>query len=284
MSANLPPKTPAIKDWLRTATAELVAAGIPSAKLDAEIILGHTLRCSRTYLHAHDDELLTPRQREIADARLRLRLDRIPIAYIIGHKEFYGRIFRVTPATLIPRPESEMIITLLKEYAAQTKLDLHRTIERLVDVGTGSGCLGITAKRELPELDVTLIDVSRHALTVANNNASRLGAEVHTLRSNLLSDYPFAANYILANLPYVDEEWERSPETNHEPALALFADDEGLDLIYKLLDQAPSRMTPNGLLFIEADPRQHAAIIKAAKNRGFTHEESRDFIVVLRNN
>jgi release factor glutamine methyltransferase len=284
MSANLPPKTPAIKDWLHTATAELVAAGIPSAKLDAEIILGHTLRCSRTYLHAHDDEPLSPRQHEIADARLRLRLDRIPVAYIIGHKEFYGRIFRVTPATLIPRPESEMIITLLKEYAAQTKLDLHSTIERLVDVGTGSGCLGITAKCELPELDVTLIDVSRHALTVASNNASRLGAEVHTLRSNLLSDYPFTATYMLANLPYVDEQWERSPETDHEPALALFADDEGLDLIYKLLDQAPSRMTPNGLLFIEADPRQHAAIIKAAKNRGFTHEESRDFIVVLRNN
>ena len=284
MSANLPPKTPAIKDWLHTATAELVAAGIPSARLDAEIILGHTLRCSRTYLHAHDDEPLSPRQHEIADARLRLRLDRIPVAYIIGHKEFYGRIFRVTPATLIPRPESEMIITLLKEYAAQTKLDLHRTIERLVDVGTGSGCLGITAKCELPELDVTLIDISRHALTVASNNASRLGAEVHTLRSNLLSDYPFTATYMLANLPYVDEQWERSPETDHEPALALFADDKGLDLIYKLLDQAPWRMTPKGLLFIEADPRQHAAIIKAAKNRGFTHEESRDFIVVLRNN
>ena len=284
MSANLPSKMPAIKDWLHTATAELVAADIPSAKLDAEIILGHTLRCSRTYLHAHDDELLTARQREIADARLRLRLDRVPVAYIIGHKEFYGRIFRVTPATLIPRPESEMIITLLKEYAAQTKLDLHNTTERLVDVGTGSGCLGITAKCELPELDVTLIDVSRHALTVATNNASRLGAEVQILRSNLLSDYPFAANYILANLPYVDEQWERSPEIDHEPALALFADDEGLDLIYKLLDQAPSRMTPNGLMFIEADPRQHAAIIKAAKNRGLTHQKSRDFIVVLRNN
>ena len=284
MSANLPSKMPAIKDWLHTATAELVAADIPSAKLDAEIILGHTLRCSRTYLHAHDDELLTARQREIADARLRLRLDRVPVAYIIGHKEFYGRIFRVTPATLIPRPESEMIITLLKEYAAQTKLDLHNTTERLVDVGTGSGCLGITAKCELPELDVTLIDVSRHALTVATNYASRLGAEVQILRSNLLSDYPFAANYILANLPYVDEQWERSPEIDHEPALALFADDEGLDLIYKLLDQAPSRMTPNGLMFIEADPRQHAAIIKAAKNRGLTHQKSRDFIVVLRNN
>lgn len=282
MNVNLPPKMPAIKDWLKAAVAELVAAEIPSAKLDAEIILAHTLRRSRTYLHAHDDEELSLRNQEIADARLRLRLDRIPIAYIVGHKEFYGRMFHVTPATLIPRPESEVMITLLKEYAAQTKLDLHNAVDRLVDVGTGSGCLGITAKRELPELDVTLIDVSRHALTVAETNAKRLEAEVTTLRSNLLSDYPFAAHYILANLPYVDESWQRSPETNHEPALALFADDDGLALINKLIDQAPAYLIAGGLLFIEADPRQHAAIIKTAKNRGFTHQESRDFIVVLR--
>jgi release factor glutamine methyltransferase len=282
MNANLPLKTPVIKEWLRAAVAELVAAEIPSAKLDAEIILAHTLRYSRTYLHAHDDESFSLRQKEIADARLRLRLDRTPIAYIIGHKEFYGRLFHVTPATLIPRPESETMITLLKEYAAQTKLDLHKTAERLVDVGTGSGCLGITAKKEFPELDVTLIDVSRHALTVASANASRLDADVHILRSNLLIDYPFAADYTLANLPYVDVSWERSPETNYEPALALFADDEGLDLIIKLLDQAPAHLASNGLLFLEADPRQHAAIIKAAKNRGLIHQESRDFIVVLR--
>jgi release factor glutamine methyltransferase len=174
------------------------------------------------------------------------------------------------------------MITLLKEYAAQTKLDLHKTTERLVDVGTGSGCLGITAKKELPELDVTLIDVSRHALTVAEANAARLEADVQTLRSNLLIDYPFIADYILANLPYVDAAWDRSPETNYEPALALFAENDGLDLINKLLNQAPAHLRKNGLLFLEADPRQHAAIIKTAKNHGFTHQESRDFIVVLR--
>jgi release factor glutamine methyltransferase len=282
MNANLPPKTPVIKDWLQSAVTALIAADIPSAKLDAEIILSHTLRCSRTYLHAHDDELLTPRQYEIADARLHLRLDRVPIAYIIGHKEFYGRLFRVSPATLIPRPESEVMITLLKEYAAQTKLDLHADIERLIDIGTGSGCLGITAKLELPELEVTLVDVSRHALTVAGANASRLRADVTALRSNLLSDYPFTATYILANLPYVDTTWERSPETNYEPSLALFAENDGLALIDKLIDQAPAHLTSGGLLLLEADPRQHAAIVRHAKNRGFTHLENRDFIVALR--
>lgn len=281
MNENLPLKALVIKDWLREATRLLVAAEINSAKLDAEIILAHTLRQNRTYLHAHDDERLTIRQQEIADARLQLRLDRTPIAYIVGHKEFYGRLFRVSPATLIPRPESETIISLLKELTSQTTLGLNDTPKRLVDVGTGTGCLGITAKLEVPELEVTLLDISRHALKVAELNAQLLDAKVAITRSDLLLSYPFVADYILANLPYVDSIWERSPETNYEPALALFAEDEGLALINKLLEQAPSRLQPNGVLLLEADPRQHADIIKTAKNHGFTHRETRDFIIYL---
>lgn len=281
MNENSPLKALAIKDWLHDATRELTKAGISSAKLDAEIILAHTLRENRTYLHAHDDELLSPRRLEIADARLQLRIDRTPVAYIVGHKEFYGRLFRVNPSTLIPRPESETIITLLKELAAQSTLDLHDSPQRLVDVGTGTGCLGITAKLEIPELEVTLVDISRHALKVAETNAKWLHAKVALTRSDLLIAYPFQADYIIANLPYVDPDWERSPETHFEPALALFADDEGLALINKLIEQAPSRLNPGGYLLLEADPRQHAAIIKTAKSFGFSLHEKRDFIIVL---
>lgn len=282
MSANLPPKTPAIKDWLASAIASLKTAGIPSPKLDAEIILCHTLRCSRTHLLAHDDELLTLRQLEIADARLQLRLDRTPVAYIIGHKEFYGRSFTVSPATLIPRPESEMIITLLKELFMQTTLPVHDSVTRLIDVGTGSGCLGITAKLEIPELDVTLADISRHALTVAEKNTKICKVDVSIIRSDLLMSYPFRPNYIIANLPYVDPEWECSPETAHEPELALFASDNGLSLIYKLIEQASTQLQPSGTLLLEADPRQHKAIVSYAKNRDFRLAEIRDFIVCLR--
>ena len=281
MNENLPLKALAIKDWLRSAAKELADAGISSAKLDAEIILSHTLRQNRTYLHAHDDELLSPRHREIADARLQLRLDRTPIAYIVGHKEFYGRLFRVNPSTLIPRPESETIITLVKELTAQPSLDLHRTPQRLVDVGTGTGCLGITAKLEVPELEVTLLDISRHALKVAETNAKSLHANVTLTRSDLLTGYPLQADYIIANLPYVDPEWDRSPETNFEPALALFAEDKGLALIDKLIEQAPSHLNTNGYLILEADPRQHKAITKTAKNHGFKIHEILDYIVVL---
>jgi release factor glutamine methyltransferase len=281
MNENLPLKTPAIKQWLRDAASQLTDAGISSARLDAEIILAHTLRQSRTYLHAHDDELLTARQQEIADARLQLRLDRTPIAYIVGHKEFYGRLFKVNPSTLIPRPESENIITLLKELTAQTEISLDSTPKRLVDVGTGTGCLGISAKLEVPELDVALLDISRHALTVAEANAKALHADVTLTRSDLLTAYPFTADYIIANLPYVDIIWERSPETHYEPSLALFAPDEGLALIYKLIDQIPSHLHPGGYVLLEADPRQHAAIIKYAKDRHFNLQEVRDYIILL---
>jgi release factor glutamine methyltransferase len=281
MNAKLPLPALAINDWLRRATTELADVGISSAKLDAEIILAHTIRRPRTYLHAHGDEPLTDRWREIADARLRLRLNRTPVAYIIGHKEFYGRRFQVTPATLIPRPESETIIELLKEYALHAQPLLDEPLRRLVDVGTGSGCLGITAKLELPELDVTLLDVSQHALVVAEANAKALEADVTIVRSDLLSNYPLSADYVLANLPYVDTSWERSPETNYEPALALFADDQGLALIAKLLKQLPGHLAPDGLLLCEADPRQHPAIIKLAKQYGLSHRETRGFIVSL---
>lgn len=274
-------KKSSIATWTASATRQLLDAGIASARLDAELILTHTLRKNRTYLHAHSDEELSDREREIADARLLIRLDRTPLAYIIGHKDFYGRRFQVTPATLIPRPESEAMLSLLETALSQQKLPLSPEPLRLVDVGTGSGCLGITAKLEHPELDVTLVDSSRHALTVAEANAKRLGADVTILRSNLLQEYPFTSDIILANLPYVGEDWEVSPETRYEPKEALYAADDGLALIKSLLDTAPSRLAPRAQLFIEADPRQHQAIIEHAMMRGMTHNTTEGFIVWL---
>ncbi len=270
-----------IATWTVSATRQLLDAGITSARLDAELILSHTLRKNRTYLHAHPEEELSDRYHEIADARLLLRLDRTPLAYIIGHKEFYGRRFQVTPATLIPRPESETIIALLKEVMRQPKLPLSNEKPTLVDVGTGSGCLGITAKLEFPELDVTLTDNSRHALTVAEENAKRLGANVTILKSNLLQDYPFEADIILANLPYVGEDWEVSPETRHEPKEALYAHDDGLALIKRLIEESPSHLVAGGKLFIEADPRQHNAIITFARQNSLAHRSTEGFIIWL---
>ncbi len=262
-----------IASWLTTATHRLQAAGITSARLDAELILAHTLRKGRTWIHAHSDELLDVRLREIAEARLSLRQDRVPLAYIIGHKEFYGRRFIVNTATLIPRPESEAMIELLGTLPLRPHM-------RVVDVGTGSGCLGITAKLEYPDLDVTLTDVDRHALNVAEKNAKQLNTTVSTLRSNLLLHYPFTADIILANLPYVDPDWERSPETEHEPSRALFAAHNGLDLIYKLIEQCSTKLSPDGYLLIESDRRQQHIIDTFAAKHHFTHRTTRGLISV----
>jgi len=281
MNENSLPQPLAINDWLTDATHQLTIAGIPSARLDSELILGHTLRKSRSYLHAHPEVIMSDREIEIASARLSLRLDRVPVAYIIGHKEFYGHQFYVTTATLIPRPESETLIELLKKAVPQNVSLLDETI-RLVDVGTGSGALGVTAKLLFPELNVTLLDISRHALKIAEKNAKSLGAECAIVQSNLLASYPFTATIIIANLPYVDPEWERSPETDHEPSEALFAANHGKALIYELLVQTQEKLISGGSLILEADPEQHDDIIAEAKKYGLLLTDQEDFGLLLK--
>ena len=266
-----------ISEWLKIATKSLKTANIPSARLDAELILANTLRKNRTYLHAHLDEEIDPRRFDIANARLDLRLDRVPIAYILGYKEFYGRRFTVSPSVLIPRPESEDLISLFLELTASEIAE-----KVLIDVGTGSGCLGITAKLERSNLSVILSDISKPALNIAEKNANSLNADVHIQQQSLLNGQLKPVDYIFANLPYVDKNWDVSPELQYEPDIALFAEDEGLKLILQLISQVPRCLTSEGLLFIEADPQQHNRIIDEAMKNGFVKERGLNYILVLR--
>ena len=266
-----------ISEWLKIAAKSLKTANIPSARLDAELILANTLRKNRTYLHAHLDEEIDPRRFDIANARLDLRLDRVPIAYILGYKEFYGRRFTVSPSVLIPRPESEDLISLFLELTASEIAE-----KVLIDVGTGSGCLGITAKLERSNLSVILSDISKPALNIAEKNANALNADVHIQQQSLLNGQLKPVDYIFANLPYVDKNWDVSPELQYEPEIALFAEDEGLKLILQLISQVPRCLTSEGLLFIEADPQQHNRIIDEAVKNGFVKESVLNYILVLR--
>lgn len=266
-----------ISTWLIQSTKLLKDIGISSAHLDAELILANTLRKARTYLHAHLDEEIDPRRLDIAEARLSLRLDRVPLAYIVGYKEFYGRKFMVSPAVLVPRPESEDMISLFLKLSADDT-----TPKTLIDIGTGSGCLGISASLERPNLHVILSDISKKALKIAEKNASLLGANVTFQHQSLLTGQIEPVDYIFANLPYVDRTWETSPELRHEPKEALYAEEQGLKLIRQLLPQAAHHLTPQGLLFIEADPRQHQEIIRSSTPLNFILETQLDYIVVLR--
>jgi release factor glutamine methyltransferase len=148
MNANLLPQTPIINDWLNTATSRLLAADIDSARIDAELILADSMDKSRTYLHAHNDEVLDIKYLSCANPQLERRIRHEPIAYIVGYKDFFGRKFVVTPDTLIPRPESEDFIEMLNIILINLKPRQRET--KFIDVGTGSGCLGITAKLEFP--------------------------------------------------------------------------------------------------------------------------------------
>jgi len=283
MNANLQPQTPAIKDWLTDAKNQLSTVGISNSHLDAEIILAHSISKSRTYLHANPEQIISASQIKTANLNLDKRLSRLPIAYIIGHKEFYGRDFIVSPATLIPRPESEDIIDLLKEVLASNLISHFPTPNpQLVDIGTGCGCLGITAKLEFPSIDVTLIDISADTLKVAKQNTKKLLANVTIIQSDLLQNYYKKADIIIANLPYVVKTWNRSPETDHEPTMALFANDQGMSTNKKLIVQAKSSLTPGGYLIIEADPTQHISLIKYAKTQSFNLSRQLGYTVVLK--
>lgn len=282
MNVNSQPPVLVINAWLKFASDQLKVANITSARLDAEIILAHTLQKSRTYLHAHPDEEIEISTQKIAETQLNLRIKHMPIAYITGHKEFYGRDFLVTNTTLIPRPESERVIDTLKTIISTNQIIFDNTDRQLIDVGTGSGCLGITAKLEIPELEVTLLDISSDALKIAIINAKLLRAEVTLTKSDLLYDCPLRADIIVANLPYVDRSWQRSPETDYEPAIALFADNGGRALIYKLIDQSVAVLDYPGLLLLEADPSQHQAITNYAKQKGFRLVIKQDYCLVFK--
>lgn len=303
MNANskLPAQT--IKQWLDEATQKLQVAGIPSARLDSELLLADAIGRDRVWLITHLEEPLeaasfaegfafpakrgkkngqfAPSEPEENDVDLRERVTRLldrranrePLAYIRGYKEFYGRNFLVTPDTLIPRPETEVMIELLAPLVA--------TDQHLIDIGTGSGVIAITAALEFPDLIVDACDVSSAALIVAEKNAAMHDARVSFSASNLLDSIDTSYHIICANLPYVDSSWNTSAETRLEPSLALYASDGGLALINRLIEQAPSKLAATGYLLLEADPRQHDAIIQFAHGHGFDWHQTDGYIIVL---
>jgi release factor glutamine methyltransferase len=265
-----------LHEWLLTATTTLKEGRSLSARLDALLLASGVLRHNKAWLLAHGDYELAEDQLKTLDALLRRRVGHEPLAYIAGHQEFYGRSFIVTPSVLIPRPETEPLISALLELPI-------RTGDKLLDIGTGSGCIAITLALEAPQLHIFAVDMSKKALAIAQLNASQLNASVTFAEQNLLAnDVHGPYHYIVANLPYVDRDWERSLETAFEPAEALFAANHGLADIEQLIAQAPSHMVAGGYLVLEADPRQHRAIIATAKAHHYQLVRSMSFALVLR--
>ena len=199
---------------------------------------------------------------------------------------FYGRDFFINSDVLIPRPETEMIVDAVLNLVGKPYLPGVKPSEAVlpqdlvvVDVGTGSGCIAITLKLELPEAKVIAADISDKALEVARSNANKLGAKLEFIQSDLLDKVEARPDLVVANLPYVDENWDwvDKEALSKEPALALYAKDGGLKLIFKLVDQVSERGIKH--LILEADPCQHERIITYARKKGLTLRETRGFII-----
>ena len=236
------------------ARERFVRAGIPpnQAAIDAEVLARHLLEWDRaTYLTRRDDPIAEPDRRRYDELAAR-RERREPVAYITGVREFWGREFLVSPAVLIPRPETEFIIEQSLARLADRQYPW-----RIADVGTGSGCIAVSLACELPRSTIAATDVSRAALLVARQNARRLGVadRVHFVHTSLLAGTRGPFDLIVANPPYVPPSYRPSLSADvrdQEPDAALFGEGaDGLGTIRGLLAQVSSRLSPGARLLME---------------------------------
>jgi release factor glutamine methyltransferase len=264
-----------LEEWLRNATQRLNDAGITSSRLDVLVLLEDALNTNRTQILAHPETVLTDVQLSELDAKVARRAQHIPLAYLRGHVEFYGRDFLVNEHVLVPRPESETMIELL----LQLKLKQHI---KLADVGTGSGVLGITAALVLGLEHVYLTDIDASALELAGRNAKRHKVPVKLAQKNLINDYNEVFDVLLCNLPYVPNEGPINKAAGHEPSLALFGGPDGLDVYRELFLQLVNQ--PHDMakfVLTESLPHQHTELTRIAKTAGFEQTKHQDFIQVF---
>jgi release factor glutamine methyltransferase len=225
-----------------------------TASLDAQVLLSHIFQKPRAWVLAHPEVSLSSRQSsELVEYACRLEGGEA-LPYVLGHWEFYGLRFNVTPDTLIPRPETELLID-----EARCWLVTNPGRRKAADIGTGTGCIAITLAKLIPDLRVLAVDVSGEALETATANAEMHGVKsrVQFIRSDLLSPVNGEFDLLSANLPYIPQEKLATLEvSSREPALALDGGIDGLALIGRLFEQAPDRLAEGGLLLVEIEASQ----------------------------
>ncbi len=223
--------------------------------LDARLLLQHLLGVTHAYLLAHGDAPLTTEQADTYHTWVARAAQGEPVPYILGTAPFYGRDFLVSPAVLIPRPETEQMIHLALRWLKEQPPRSAGNPWRILDVGAGSGCIPISIALEMtPAAQITAVDISPAALAIAQENARRLGAEVTFVLSDLLTAVDGSFDLITANLPYItDGEWTTLDDgvKSYEPSLALRGGADGLRLIEKLLTQVPAHLSSPSLILLE---------------------------------
>ncbi len=250
-----------LRESLASAITRLTADGVPSPRLNAELLLRFTLGCDRAYLFAHPERELTPDEQTRYEAALAERARGMPAQYITGHQEFWGMDLIVTPAVLIPRPETEHLIetvlTLAAENGSSTNDRPFSKDLRIADIGTGSGCIALALAKEFPHAEVHATDISAAALEIARANAARhqLEHRIQFHESDLLEGLSFADfDFIVSNPPYVGESEEDQVQLEvrkFEPRTAVFAGTAGTEVITRLIPKARTALCAGGWLVLE---------------------------------
>jgi release factor glutamine methyltransferase len=241
-------------------TEWLTTRGCDSPRLEAEVLLAHARGCRRIELYTAFDTPVEEAQRSRFRGLVKRRGEGEPVAYLVGEKEFFSLPFRVSPAVLVPRPETEGLVVRALDLAREMA-GRGTAAPRIIDVGTGSGAIAITLAKRLPEARIMATDISSAALAVARDNAARLGVSdrVTFVEGDVLDD-PAAAgpwDIIVSNPPYVrEDEFAALPRDvrDYEPRGALVAGPTGVEVIARLVEAAAKRLAPQGWLLIETGP------------------------------
>lgn len=265
-----------IDDWLSKATKKLRVSNINTARLDCLVLLEDATGKDRSWLLANTKTLLQGRTLEMLEKQIQRRKEHEPLAYIRGKSEFYGREFIVNAHTLEPRPETETMIDLLKNIHYKDGPC------NVIDVGTGSGCLAVTAKLEFPSATVYATDIDKRCVETAKQNAKKLGANVSFFNCYLLEAVPSTDYHlpttILANLPYVPDSHTINQAAMFEPNHAIFGGPDGLNLYRRLFKQITKLSEPPQYVLTESLPFQHKELVEIATSASYKNEETADFI------
>lgn len=252
-----------VRDVIRWMTGRFSREGIASARLDAELLCAQALGCDRVGIYLSMDRPLSAQERASLRDLVRRRLARVPVAYLTGSREFFGLSLQVTPAVLIPRPDTETLVeAALEAFPVETPIEI-------LDVGTGSGAIALALAHARRAWRVTATDISADALEVARENAQKLQLNIELLQGDLFE--PAAGrrfHMIVSNPPYIPEGETLQPEIRHEPPSALFSGADGLSHLRRIVREAPLFLQPGGLLLCEFGAGQEMQLENLARDAG----------------
>ena len=262
-----------IESVLADGIKQLSAAAVDAPRTDMLVLLENVLKRDRTWILAHQNEKMPAQSLSALPPLLNRRLNREPLAYIVGERDFYGLKLIVTPDVLIPRPETEALVEYIVAHAPENG--------SVIDVGTGSGAIALAVKSQRPDLHVVATDVSEKALQVAERNRGQNNLNIKFVHSNLLDSVHQEFDVIAANLPYVPVGSSGGEELSHEPGQALYSGDDGLDHYRRFIPQIASHLRAGGCAVLEHDPMQYNELTELAQQQGLEVRSITDFVTLL---